>query len=129
MPEILRFFLSNRSTYISGQCVTLHPADSPMGWFARLTHRDAHQPSSAATPRRAVITGASGGIGRAITQRLATQYDQLILVDHPSQHLRLRQLAEQTGGIALPIDLNRPNAAGLISNSVAHDALSACPIW
>jgi uncharacterized protein len=52
-----------------------------------------------------VITGASGGIGRAVAAALARRRARLVLVGR--DEARLAAVAERTGGAAVPADLGR----------------------
>lgn len=46
---------------------------------------------------RAVITGASGGLGQALAVRLAGEGASLVLIDHPSRAVQLRHRLESLG--------------------------------
>ena len=56
----------------------------------------------------AIVTGAAGGIGRAIARRLGADGLRLLLVDVDS---RVEEVAAEVGGAALVVDLRAPRAA------------------
>jgi uncharacterized protein len=67
-----------------------------------------------ASPRLAgkvcLVTGATGGIGRATALALAAHGARLLLSGRDEQ--RLTELAHATGGASFPADLSRPGAGG-----------------
>lgn len=69
--------------------------------------------------RRAVVTGASRGIGRALAQRLGRLGAEVLLVarDSPTLH----EAAAETGGRAMPCDLADPRAREGLLAAVADE--------
>lgn len=69
--------------------------------------------------RRAVVTGASRGIGRALAQRLGQLGAEVMLVarDSPTLH----EAAAETGGRATPCDLADPRAREELLAAVADE--------
>lgn len=128
LPALLRYFLSNRSSYVTGQCVSVGLIPSAQRW-AKKTATSSAAPLAASNPEPhhllnapkkplALVTGATGGIGRAIAHRLAADNFRIILVDQPREKFALRYLAEKTGGIALSLDLTRPNSSGALAECI-----------
>ena len=104
----LRFFLSRRSAYVSGQVVRLEkPVDGQVAvnW------------DNPFAGRRALVTGASRGIGLAIAQVLARDGAHVVCVDVPQAQQHLEQAAQSVGGSALPLDIT---AADAVSQLLAH---------
>ncbi|MFD9689262.1 SDR family NAD(P)-dependent oxidoreductase [Kitasatospora sp. NPDC059088] len=63
----------------------------------------------------ALITGASSGIGLATATRLADANWRTLLSG--TDRTRLDALAERTGGVALPEDLNKPDGAARLAEA------------
>ncbi|MFH9616161.1 3-oxoacyl-ACP reductase [Streptomyces pratensis] len=104
----LRFLLSPRSAYVSGQVVEL-TADAPgevADWAAPLSGRTA------------VVTGAARGIGASVASVLARDGAQVICLDVPQAQEELARTAARLGAAALPLDITAPDAAGLIAAAV-----------
>jgi len=102
MDSSLRFFLSRRSAFVSGQVVRIaEPVDVPRDilWDKPLTGR------------RALVTGACRGIGLAIAQVLAGEGAQVVCLDIPAVEAELQGVAASLGGTALALDITAPQAA------------------
>jgi len=102
MDSSLRFFLSRRSAFVSGQVVRIaEPVDVPRDilWDKPLTGR------------RALVTGACRGIGLAIAQVLAGEGAQVVCLDIPAVEAELQSVAASLGGTALALDITAPQTA------------------
>lgn len=117
LASTIRFLLSGRSAYVSGQVVrldTVLPASGRLG-----AADDAGKELDWARPlagRRAVVTGAARGIGAAIAETLARDGAEVLCLDVPAQSAALRELAGRIGGEAFELD---------ITDAAAGDALAA----
>ncbi|MBU7439306.1 3-oxoacyl-ACP reductase [Paraburkholderia fungorum] len=110
----LRFFLSPRSAYVSGQVVRIGvPASTGAGaGTAALPPFDWKQPLAG---RRAVVTGAARGIGASIAGVLAEQGAHVIGIDIPSAREALDSTMRQLNGTALAFDIAAPEAPAQIA--------------
>ncbi|ASL42559.1 3-oxoacyl-[acyl-carrier-protein] reductase FabG [Burkholderia sp. AD24] len=131
----LRFFLSPRSAYVSGQVVRIGTAgESASSGAGDLSHASDTGLSSgainAASPalpppgfdwtqplagRRAVVTGAARGIGAAIASALAAEGAHVIGIDIPSARDALEATLRQLNGTALAFDIAAPEAPAQIA--------------
>ncbi|MBC8720773.1 3-oxoacyl-ACP reductase [Paraburkholderia sp. 31.1] len=105
----LRFFLSPRSAYVSGQVVRIAahgalPHDAPAF--------DWRQPLGG---RRALVTGAARGIGAAIASVLAAEGAHVIGLDIPSARDALDATMLQLNGSPLAFDIAAPEAPAQIA--------------
>ncbi|MBC8745648.1 MULTISPECIES: 3-oxoacyl-ACP reductase [Paraburkholderia] len=105
----LRFFLSPRSAYVSGQVVRIAahralPHDAPAF--------DWRQPLAG---RRALVTGAARGIGAAIASVLAAEGAHVIGLDVPSARDALDATIRQLNGSVLAFDIAAPEASAQIA--------------
>jgi 3-oxoacyl-[acyl-carrier protein] reductase len=100
IESTLRFLLSARSAYVSGQVVRVDPADV-------VTPADADRPLAG---RVAVVTGAARGIGAAIVEVLSRDGAHVVCVDLADAGDTLAQVANDAGGEAVQADLTDPDA-------------------
>jgi 3-oxoacyl-[acyl-carrier protein] reductase len=107
LESTLRFFLSPRSAYVSGQAVRIGPAPVALGEDFDWTQPLAGQ--------RAVVTGAARGIGAAIAGVLAAQGARVIGIDIPSNTDALDATLRQIGGTALAFDIAAPETPAQIA--------------
>lgn len=96
----LRFFLSPKSAYVSGQVLRLNAcAEQVKDWTRPLAGK------------KALVTGASRGIGAAIAETLARDGAEVLLLDVPPAKDALDALAARLGGRGLALDICASNAA------------------
>jgi len=96
----LRFFLSPKSAFISGQVIRLSACGQQVqDWTRPLAGR------------KALVTGAARGIGAAIAETLARDGAEVVLLDVPQAKSDLDALAARLGGQALVLDICAPDAA------------------
>ena len=96
----LRFFLSPKSAFVSGQVIRLSPCPAQV--------QDWSRPLSG---RKALVTGAARGIGAAIAETLARDGAEVVLLDVPQAKSDLEALAARLGGQAVTLDICAADAA------------------
>ncbi|GAA1348583.1 3-oxoacyl-ACP reductase [Falsarthrobacter nasiphocae] len=102
-PSVLgavRFFLSGRSAYVSGQPLLVSSA-------AGRLPLDPERPLDG---KIAVVTGAARGIGAAIAKTLRRDGAQVIVVDIPAAGEQLAKVANEVQGTALQLDITAEDA-------------------
>ena len=96
----LRFFLSPKSAYVSGQVLRLMPCASQVqDWTRPLAGR------------KALVTGAARGIGASIAETLARDGAEVTLLDVPQTKSDLEALAARLGGRSITLDICAEDAS------------------
>ncbi|CAM5605391.1 3-oxoacyl-ACP reductase [Streptomyces pseudogriseolus] len=104
----LRFLLSPKSAYVSGQVITVGDQASP-------APEDADRPL---TGRTALVTGAARGIGEAVAATLARDGADVVVLDVPQAEQDARRVAERIGGSVLLLDMTAADAGARIADAL-----------
>jgi 3-oxoacyl-[acyl-carrier protein] reductase len=110
LDSTLRFLLSPRSAYVSGQVIRVGPGvvkTPPLEW---------EQPLDGCT---ALVTGASRGIGEAIATTLHRDGAELVLLDVPALAGDLGAVAERLDAETIEIDITDEDAPATIAAQLA----------
>ncbi|QJT03353.1 3-oxoacyl-ACP reductase [Streptomyces asoensis] len=101
----LRFLLSPKSAYVSGQVIGVgaEGPDGTLDWDLPLAGRTA------------LVTGAARGIGEAVAETLARDGAHVVVLDVPQAEEDARRVAARLGGSALTLDITAADAGGRIA--------------
>jgi len=102
----LRFLLSGKSAYVSGQVIRVraHDAAAPADWDKPLQGKVA------------VVTGAARGIGAAIAEVLSRDGAHVVCADVAPAGEALSKTANAVGGSALALDVTAADAGATLSS-------------
>lgn len=110
----LRFLLSPRSAYVSGQVIEVGETEG---------ERPALDWDRPLSGRTALVTGAARGIGEAVAEVLARDGARVVVLDVPSAQADLVRVADRLGGTALPLDITADDAGERMASALAPGGL------
>ncbi|MEU2612326.1 3-oxoacyl-ACP reductase [Micromonospora sp. NPDC007271] len=109
LESTLRFLLSGRSAYVSGQVIRVGTgaATAPADWDRPLDGQVV------------LVTGAARGIGAALAGVLARDGARVVALDVPAAGDALAAVVNEIGGSAVQLDLTAPDAPARLAEHLA----------
>lgn len=104
LESALRFLLSPRSVYVSGQVWTVSKT-------VRAVEVRTVRPLDG---QMAVVTGGARGIGAATARALAREGAKVLVLDHPTAEAQAAELGAELGGAHLAVDVTDEDAGARI---------------
>ncbi|MER7401669.1 3-oxoacyl-ACP reductase [Streptomyces sp. NPDC000070] len=115
----LRFLLSPKSAYVSGQVIEVGAGETGSGETAPngepAAPVDRNRPLAG---RTALVTGAARGIGESVAETLARDGARVVVLDVPQAEQDARRVAGRLGGTALLLDITAADAGARIAEAL-----------